>query len=98
MNKRDLVKAVNGAIQDAKKAELPVDAELVVSAVIDAMSGALAAGGDVAITNFGRLKVVERKPRVGRNPSTGEKIDIAAKKAVTFTMGAELEAAVNGRA
>ncbi|MEU4511684.1 HU family DNA-binding protein [Nonomuraea wenchangensis] len=92
MNKGQLISAVNEIVQDRATSELAVNA------VIAVVSKALASGEEVAITNFGRLKVVERKPRVARNPSTGEQIDVPAKKVVTFKMGAELEDAVNSKA
>jgi DNA-binding protein HU-beta len=55
----------------------------------------LAQGNDINIMGFGSLKVTERAGRTGRNPATGETIQIAASKGVRFATGAGLKAAMN---
>lgn len=63
--------------------------------VIDTITEALAAGDEVIIPGFGTFESVDRKERDGRNPQTGEKIKIAAKKSVKFKAGKSLKDAVN---
>jgi nucleoid DNA-binding protein len=48
------------------------------------------------INEVGTLKVVERAPRSGRNPRTGERVEIPARKAITFTPAKRMKEAVNG--
>jgi DNA-binding protein HU-beta len=55
-------------------------------------------GNDVGITGFGSFKTGKRAARVGRNPSSGEKIKIAASKTVRFSAGATLKASINPKA
>lgn len=71
------------------------EADKAVSAALDTIKDALERGSDVALTGFGKFSVSERGARQGVNPSTGEKIQIAASKAPKFTAGAALKAAVN---
>lgn len=89
MNKTDLVNAI--AAQGLSKA----DSKKALDAVLDAISGALKEGDNVAILGFGTFSINERPAREGINPATKEKITIAAKKVVKFKAGAELAAGVN---
>lgn len=66
-----------------------------VNAVIDGITSALEKGDSISFSGFGSFKIVERPGREGRNPSTGEKIQIAASKTVKFTPGAGLKDRVN---
>jgi integration host factor subunit beta len=59
----------------------------VVQKTIDAMIEALASGETLELRNFGVFKVRERKARKGRNPRTGDAVEIASKKVVTFKPG-----------
>lgn len=90
MNKTELVAAVAAKAELSKK-----DAEKAVSAVFEAIEGALASGDKVALIGFGTFDVKERAAREGRNPSTGETITIAASKVPSFKAGAALKKAVN---
>lgn len=65
-----------------------------VDAVIDTIEDALKRGSDVTFSGFGKFHVADRGAREGRNPSTGEKIQIAATKVPRFTAGAGLKKAV----
>ncbi len=67
----------------------------VVDAAFDAIAGELAAGRDVAIAGFGKFSVTERAAREGRNPATGETIQIAASRAAKFSAAAALKAQLN---
>ncbi len=69
-------------------------AQRVVNAVFDGITSELAKKGEVNITNFGSFKVSYRKARMGVNPKTGEKIQIAASTAPKFKAGKGLKDAV----
>ena len=90
MNKRDLVDAVaNKSDLDRRSAESAIDA------AVEAISGALADGDKVTLPGFGTFEVRERNARTGRNPQTGETIQIAASKAPAFKPASALKTAVN---
>lgn len=80
-----------------REAELEsrAEAERVYEAVVEAVTTELTQGGEVHLRGFGSLTVKERKARKGRNPQTGEAMDIPAAKAVKFTPGKELKELVN---
>ncbi len=67
----------------------------VVDAACDAIAGELFAGRDIAIGGFGKFSVTERAAREGRNPATGETIQIAASRAAKFSAAAALKAQLN---
>ncbi len=70
-------------------------AKSAVDAAFDAITGELAAGRDVAIAGFGKFSVSDRAAREGRNPATGETIQIAASRAAKFSAAAALKAQLN---
>lgn len=72
------------------------DAKGAVDATFDAITSELAGGGEVAVAGFGKFSVSERSAREGRNPATGETIQIAASKAPKFSAAAALKKALNG--
>ena len=80
MNKQDLVNLVSEKTGISKEA-----AGKVQKAVIEAISSTLEKGDSVSLIGFGSFKIVDRAAREGRNPSTGEKMQIPASKAVKFT-------------
>lgn len=89
MNKTELINAI------AEKSNLSkVDAKKALDATLEAIGGALAADEKVALVGFGTFSVSEKGARTGINPRTKEKIEIAARKAVKFKAGAELDAKV----
>ena len=89
MNKKQLVEAI------AQKAELSIkDANKALDAFIEAISDALKDGDDVQLTGVFSLKVDQREAREGRNPATGEKILIPAKKVVKFKVGKQLDSII----
>ncbi|MCF7917288.1 MAG: HU family DNA-binding protein [Candidatus Omnitrophica bacterium] len=88
MNKGQLIEKV--AEQTATKKE----AQDLVEGIIDTLKGSLAKGDDVAISGFGNFKVKKTKARTGRNPKTGETIQIPAKKKVSFKPAKDLKEAV----
>ena len=71
------------------------DAETSVLAILDRISDQLAHGGRVEIRGFGSFKVNVRPARRGRNPKTGERVDVPAKPAPAFKAGIELRALVD---
>ena len=71
------------------------DAADAVDAVLETIEGALKRGSDVVFSGFGKFSVSARSAREGRNPATGEKINIAASNVPKFTAGAALKKAVN---
>lgn len=71
-------------------------AEAAFNAVIEGMASVLKFGDSLSIKGFGSFKVEERAARKGRNPSTGQEIDIPASKTVKFTPSSVLKDEING--
>jgi len=71
------------------------DAGDAVDAMLETIEGALKRGSEVVFSGFGKFSVSDRSAREGRNPATGEKIQIAASRVPKFTAGAALKKAVN---
>lgn len=90
MNKSDLVTAVATASGLTK-----ADSEKAVDGVFDAITAALKSGDEVRLVGFGSFSVAQRAASEGRNPRTGEKIQIAASKQPKFSAGKGLKDAVN---
>ena len=83
--------------QVASRADLgKSEASKAVDAVLETIQEALERGSDVTFSGFGKFHVAERGAREGRNPSTGEPIQISASKVPRFTAGSGLKKAVNG--
>lgn len=74
----------------------PDDVERVVTTVLDEIGDALARGDRVELRGFGAFSVRERGARKGRNPRTGEAVEVEAKSVPFFRPGKELRARVNG--
>jgi DNA-binding protein HU-beta len=82
MTKADLIESI------AKRHGLPrPNAEEILNGVLDDIVGALKIGDKVNISGFGTFAVSERKGRIGRNPKTGETIEIAPSRAAKFKAG-----------
>jgi DNA-binding protein HU-beta len=90
MNKQELVDAVAAESGTSKR-----DAEAMINAVLDAISKEVASGNSVQLVGFGTFGRGERAARTGRNPATGEAMQIAAAKTVKFTAGKAFKDAVN---
>lgn len=71
------------------------EAKLLVESVIEAVKARLEQGEEVKISGFGKWTVSEKKSRPGRNPHTGEKIEITARKVVTFHPSEKMKELVN---
>jgi len=89
MNKTELVQAVAERTQLTKK-----DAGNAVNAVFELIEESLSKGETVQLIGFGNFEVRERAARKGRNPQTGEEIDIAATKTPAFKAGKQLKESV----
>lgn len=92
MNKSELVDAIADAADSSK-----ADAQRHLDAVLDSITGALRKGDSVQLTGFGTFEVRDRSARTGRNPQTGQEIQIAATKAPAFKAGKGLKDVVAGR-
>ena len=89
MNKADLVNAVVEVVDTKKEAQEAVDC------VFNTIKEALAKKEAVQIVGFGSFKVNKREARKGRNPQTGQEIQIAARMVPKFVPGKALKDAVN---
>ena len=91
VNKNDLISAVadNSGLSKA-------DAGKAVDGVFDAITSTLQGGGDVRVVGFGTFSTAQRKATTGRNPRTGEAIQIPASTQPKFKAGKGLKDAVNG--
>ena len=89
MNKRELIETVSSKAEITKK-----EADAVVNATLDAIIEGLASEGKVIIPGFGSFEVRNKTAREGRNPRTGEKVKIAAKRAPAFKPGKAMKDAV----
>jgi len=90
MNKKELIASISETSGLNK-----VDSERALNAVISCLTDLLAKGDSIVLPGFASLSVKERSARTGRNPSTGQPIDIAASKAVSFKAGIKLKEAIN---
>jgi DNA-binding protein HU-beta len=90
VNKNDLVASVADSADMSK-----ADAGKAVEAVFDSITGSLKGGDEVRLVGFGTFSVANRKASEGRNPRTGEKIQIPASKQPKFKAGKGLKESVN---
>jgi len=70
------------------------DATGAVDAVLETIEETLKRGSEIAFSGFGKFSVSERSAREGRNPATGERLNIAASRVPKFTAGAALKKAI----
>ena len=90
MTKADLISVV------AKRLEITqVQAGIIVEAALRSIVSALQGGQEVEIRGFGSFRFRNRAPRKGRNPKTGERVDVPPKKIPYFKMGKELKSLLN---
>jgi len=92
LTKADLVYSVASEADISKRA-----ASHIVELILGEITGALRKGERVALTPFGSFVVRARKAREGRNPLSGEKMKIPARKVPAFVAGRSLKEAVNGK-
>lgn len=92
MTKADLIEEISQAAEMSRK-----DSELIVESVFQSIIRSLRAGEKIEIRGFGSFRTRERKSRVGRNPKTGARVEVPAKKIPYFKPSKELKDVVNGR-
>ncbi len=90
MTKAELVDGVSRSSGLSKK-----DAEVIVQTVLDSIIDSLQRGEKVELRGFGSFRLRERSPRQGRNPKTGERVQVPAKKVPYFKPGKELKELIN---
>ena len=93
MTKADLVDKVT-ALGDLTRR----DGEIIVDTMFEAVIGALRADDKVEIRGFGSFRTRQRNPRIGRNPKTGARVEVAAKRVPFFKPAKELRDLVNAEA
>ena len=93
VTKRDLIEEVAQQYPRFSRRE----AEVMVNAVFDSMTDALAKGERIEIRGFGSFMVKQRAAREGRNPRTGAIVSVAAKRVPLFKVGKELRLRVDGQ-
>ncbi len=90
MTKADLIDEVSKLAELTRK-----DSEVIVETIFDSIVRSLRAGDKIEIRGFGSFRTRQRKPRVGRNPKTGERVEVPAKKIPFFKPSKELKDLVN---
>lgn len=90
MTKADLIEEVSRAAEMSRK-----DSELIVESVFESIIRSLRTGEKIEIRGFGSFRTRERKSRVGRNPKTGARVEVPAKKIPYFKPSKELKDVVN---
>lgn len=90
MKKAEMIEALSNATGLTK-----ADTEKVFNATFDLFKSELEKGNEVSVSGFGKFKISERAARTGRNPQTGETINIKASKSVSFKVGKELKDKLN---
>jgi len=90
MTKADLVEKVTALGDLTRK-----DGEVIVDTLFDAVIGALKSGDKIEIRGFGSFRTRQRNPRIGRNPKTGARVDVPAKRVPFFKPSKELRDLVN---
>ncbi len=90
MTKADLIEEVSRLAELTRK-----DSEVIVETIFDSVVRALRSGDKIEIRGFGSFRTRQRKPRVGRNPKTGDRVEVPAKKIPFFKPSKELKDMVN---
>jgi integration host factor subunit beta len=90
MTKADLIEVLCETIEMLRK-----DSEIVVDTIFDGIVRSLRTEGKVEIRGFGSFRLRQRRSRIGRNPKTGARVEVPAKKIPYFKPGRELREGVN---
>src|ERR1700755_1707815 len=93
MTKADLVEEVTQLGDLTRR-----DGEVIVDTIFDSVINALKTGDKIEIRGFGSFRIRQRKPRIGRNPKTGAKVEVPAKKIPYFKPSKELKDVINNSA
>lgn len=90
MTKAELIEDVSRVVEMSRK-----DSEIIVETIFDSIVKSLKAGDKIEIRGFGSFRTRQRKPRIGRNPKTGSRVDVPAKTIPYFKPSKELKDLVN---
>ncbi|MBI3894630.1 MAG: integration host factor subunit beta [Acidobacteria bacterium] len=90
MTKADLIEEVSRAIEMSRK-----ESELIVETIFESIVKALRAADKIEIRGFGSFRTRQRRPRVGRNPKTGARVEVPPKKVPYFKPSKELKDLIN---
>ena len=90
MTKADLIEAVSRVVEMTTK-----DSEVIVEAIFDSGVRSLRTGDKIEVRGFGSFRTRQRQSRVGRNPKTGERVEVPAKRIPFFKPSKELKDLVN---
>jgi integration host factor subunit beta len=93
MTKADLIDDISRAAEMSRK-----DSELIVDTIFESIVKSLRSGEKIEIRGFGSFRTRERKSRVGRNPKTGARVEVPAKRIPYFKPSKELKDVVNAEA
>ena len=93
MTKADLIDEVSRQVELTRK-----DSEVIVETIFDSIVHSLRAGDKIEIRGFGSFRTRQRQPRIGRNPKTGARVEVPAKKIPYFKPSKELKDVVNNSA
>jgi len=91
MTKADLIEEVSRVVEITRK-----DSEVIVEAIFESIVRSLRGADKIEIRGFGSFRTRERRPRIGRNPKTGARVDVPAKLIPYFKPSKELKDLVNG--
>src|SRR6476620_2412066 len=90
MTKAELIEEVSRVVEMTRK-----DSEVIVEAIFDSVVRALRGGDKMEIRGFGSFRTRQRQPRVGRNPKTGARVDVPAKRIPYVKPSKELKDVIN---
>jgi integration host factor subunit beta len=90
MTKADLIEEVSRVVEMTRK-----DSEVIVETIFESVVKALRASDKIEIRGFGSFRTRQRKPRVGRNPKTGARVEVPSKKVPYFKPSKELKDLIN---
>src|ERR1035438_5516346 len=90
MTKAELIEEVASAVEMTRK-----DSEQIVDTIFDSIVQALRSGDKIEVRGFGSFRTRKRQPRIGRNPKTGAKVDVPAKRIPFFKPSKELKDLIN---
>ncbi|MBI2817707.1 MAG: integration host factor subunit beta [Acidobacteria bacterium] len=90
MTKADLIEEVSRVVEMTRK-----DSEVIVETIFESIVKALRAADKIEIRGFGSFRTRQRKPRVGRNPKTGARVEVPSKKVPYFKPSKELKDLIN---
>ena len=93
MTKAELIDEVARVVEMSRK-----DSEVIVESIFDSIVRALRTGEKIEIRGFGSFRTRQRQPRIGRNPKTGTRVEVPAKRIPFFKPSKELKDLVNGAA